>query len=164
MLAGVDYAVAQGIADKDRLAVIGWSWGGILTNYLIASDSRFKAAVSGAGMSNFFAAYGTDQYPVYYDVELGAPFENEALWRKLSFPFFEARKIKTPTQFQCAEADFNVPCIGAEQMYAALKRVGTPTELVVFPGENHGLSTPSYLEERLRLNLAWFERWLQPAP
>jgi dipeptidyl aminopeptidase/acylaminoacyl peptidase len=160
VLAGVDYAVAQGIADPKRLAVIGWSWGGILANYLIASDTRFKAAVSGAGMANFFAAYGTDQYPVYYDVEIGAPFENEALWRKLSYPFFEAAKIKTPTQYQCAEADFNVPCIGAEQMYAALKRVGTPTELIVFPGENHGLATPSYLEERLRLDLAWIERWL----
>lgn len=161
VLAGVDWAVAEGVADRNRLAVGGWSWGGILTNYLIASDGRFKAAVSGAGMSNFFTAYGTDQYAVYYDVELGAPFENEKLWRRLSYPFFDAKKIRTPTLFLCAEADFNVPCSGAEQMYAALKRTGVPTRLVVFPGENHSLETPSYLEERLRQNLGWFEKWLR---
>lgn len=160
VLAGVDWAVAEGVADRNRLAVGGWSWGGILTNYLIASDGRFKAAIAGAGMSNFFTAYGTDQYAAYYDVELGAPFENEKLWRRLSYPFFDAKKIKTPTLFLCAEADFNVPCSGAEQMYAALKRTGVPTRLVVFPGENHSLQTPSYLEERLRQNLGWFERWL----
>lgn len=162
--AGIDWALKEGIADSRRLGVYGWSWGGILADYMIASEPRLGAAISGAGMGNFQAAYGTDQYAIYYDVELGAPFENEALWRKVSYPFYSARKIKTPTLFQCAGEDDNVPCIGAEQMYAALKRAGAPTRLVVFPGENHGLSTPSYLEAEIEMNIAWFDRWLLAKP
>lgn len=162
--AGVDWAIREKIADPARLGVYGWSWGGILANYVIASDPRFAAAISGAGMGNFLAAYGTDQYAVYYDAELGAPFENEALWRRLSYPFFNARKIRTPTLYQCAGDDRNVPCLGAEQMYSALRRVGTPTRLVVFPGETHTLSTPSYLEQEILMDVAWFDRWMRAGP
>ncbi|MBY0422640.1 MAG: prolyl oligopeptidase family serine peptidase, partial [Parvularculaceae bacterium] len=162
--AGVDWAIAQGIADPARLGVYGWSWGGILTNYMIASDPRFAAAISGAGMGNFLAAYGTDQYAVYYDAELGAPFEAQDLWRKLSYPFFDAKKIRTPTLYQCADQDDNVPCVGALQMYSALKRTGVPTRLVVFPGETHSLSTPSYLEREIEMNIDWFRRWTSPKP
>lgn len=162
--AGVDWAIAEGVADPARLGVYGWSWGGILTNYMIASDPRFAAAISGAGMGNFLAAYGTDQYAVYYDVELGAPFENPELWRKLSYPFFEARRIRTPTLYQCADDDDNVPCLGALQMYSALRRTGVPTRLVVFPDETHSLSRPSYLEKEIDMNIAWFRQWMAPKP
>jgi dipeptidyl aminopeptidase/acylaminoacyl peptidase len=161
VLAGVDHVVALGVADPERLGVGGRSYGGILTNYVIASDQRFKAAVSGAGASNFMALYGHDMYTREYDIELGFPWANRATWDRLSYPFLHADRIVTPTLFYCAQQDFNVPCIGSEQMYQALRTRDVPTELVIYPGENHALTVPSYLRDRLERLVGWYGRWLQ---
>ena len=161
-LAAVDYVVAQGIADPARLGVGGRSYGGILTNYVIASDGRFKAAVSGAGASNSFAMYGHDMYAREYELELGTPWSKPETYARLSYPFLHADRIHTPTLFYCAEADDNVPCLGAEQMYQALRSLGTTTQLVVYPGEHHSLTVPSYLRDRMERLLGWYERFLQP--
>jgi dipeptidyl aminopeptidase/acylaminoacyl peptidase len=154
--------VRQGIADPKRLGIGGWSYGGITTNYVIASDQRFRAAVSGAGSSLWFGLYGVDQYIVQYDQELGLPWEQPSLWQKLSYPFFNVQKIKTPTLFLVGEKDFNVPVAGSEQMYQALKSVGVPTQLVIYPGQFHSLTTPSYERDRLQRYLDWFTKYLQP--
>lgn len=110
--------------DPDRLGIGGWSYGGILTNYTIATDGRFKAAISGARSSNQISMYGTDQYIQQYEQELGPPWKSQDLWVKRSYPFFHADRIKTPTLFLCGEKDFNVPLIGSEQMYQALRSLG----------------------------------------
>ncbi len=162
VLAGVDYVVGAGIADPDRLGVGGWSYGAILTNAVIASDTRFKAAISGAGASNMLALYGHDQYVREYTLELGTPWANRDLYERVSFPFLHADRISTPTLFQCAEKDFNVPCLGAEQMYQALRALNVPTQLVIYPGQHHGLKVPSYLRDRMQRNLAWYQRFLSP--
>lgn len=162
VLAGVDHLVALGIADPDRLAVGGWSYGGILTNYLIASSQRFKAAISGAGVANMLGSYGHDQYSREYELELGTPWDNFDNYVRVSYPFLHANKITTPTLYQCAQSDLNVPCLGAEQMYQALKSLRLDTQLVIYPGENHGLSVPSYLGDRMARNLAWYQRFLMP--
>ena len=99
-----------------------------------------------------------------YLFELGTPWENFDLWRKLAFPFLQPERITTPTLFQCASADDNVPCVGAEQMYQVLKVRGIPTKLIVYPDENHELSVPSYRVHRMRSNLEWFDRWLKHPP
>jgi dipeptidyl aminopeptidase/acylaminoacyl peptidase len=156
LLAGVDAAIAKGIADPARLGIGGWSYGGISTNYTIATDPRFKAAVSGAGSSLQHTMYGTDQYVFQYDLEMGPPWKNPDVWMKVSYPFFKADRIKTPTLFMCAESDFNVPCAGAEQMYQALRTEGVETQLVVYPGQNHGLTVPSYRRDRMQRHLDWF--------
>jgi dipeptidyl aminopeptidase/acylaminoacyl peptidase len=161
VLAAVDHVVATGLADPDRLAVGGRSYGGILTNYVIASDTRFKAAVSGAGASHWAGFYGHDMYAREYELELGMPWRNRDVYDRLSYPFFHADRIRTPTLFYCAEQDFNVPCQGSEQMYQALRSLGVPTQLVVYPGENHALKVPSYLRDRLQRLLDWYARWLQ---
>lgn len=161
VLAGVDHVVKLGIADPDRLGVGGRSYGGILTNYVIASDKRFKAAVSGAGSSNMFAMYGHDQYVREYTLELGTPWANPAAYERVSGPFLQADRIATPTLFYCAEKDFNVPCIGAEQMYQALRSRDLPTELVIYPGENHGLTVPSYLRDRMQRLIGWYDRFVK---
>ena len=160
LLAGVDAAVAKGIADPARLAIGGWSYGGISTNYTIATDPRFKAAVSGAGSSLQSSMYGTDQYIFQYNAEMGAPWKNPDVWMKVSYPFFKADRIKTPTLFMCSQADFNVPCAGAEQMYQALRTEGVDTQLVIYPGQNHGLTVPSYRRDRLQRYLDWFGKYL----
>lgn len=162
VLSGVDHAVAMGIADPERLGVGGWSYGAILTNAVIASDTRFKAAISGAGASNVYGLYGHDQYTREYALELGTPWHDRAAYDRVSFPFLQADRIVTPTLFQCASDDANVPCLGAEQMYQALRSRNVPTRLVVYPGENHGLTVPSYLRDRMARNLAWYERFLKP--
>jgi dipeptidyl aminopeptidase/acylaminoacyl peptidase len=160
LLAAVDYAVRQKIADPHRLGVGGWSYGGILTDYLIASDTRFKAAISGAGSANQLAMYGADQYIVQYNAELQPPWAATPLWLKVSYPFYHADRIKTPTLFLGGDKDFNVPIAGGEQMYAALRTLGVPTQLIVYPGQHHLLSRPSYIKDRLRRYADWFDRYL----
>ncbi|HEX7112502.1 MAG TPA: S9 family peptidase [Mizugakiibacter sp.] len=162
VLAGVDHAVALGIADPDRLGLGGWSYGGILTDQIIARDARFKAAISGAGSGNMYGMYGDDEYAREYELELGTPWDHREAWDRASYPFLHADRIDTPSLFQCAERDFNVPCIGAEQMYQALRSRGVPTELVVYPGQHHGLTVPSYLRDRMQRNLDWYDRFLKP--
>jgi dipeptidyl aminopeptidase/acylaminoacyl peptidase len=161
VLAAVDWAVARGIADSARLGVGGWSYGGILTNYVIARDRRFKAATSGAGISNVLAGYGTDQYVREYETELGRPWENTKTWLKLSFPFLKADRIVTPTLFLCGEKDFNVPVLNSEQMYQALRSLGRETMLVIYPGEYHGIDRPSFVRDRLERYVAWYDRFLK---
>jgi dipeptidyl aminopeptidase/acylaminoacyl peptidase len=162
--AAVDKAIAMGVADSNRMAVTGWSYGGILTDYMIASDSRFKCAISGAGVANPLAFYGTDQYILQYDNELGKPWQNYQLYLKLAYPFLEAdKRIHTPTMFMGGTADFNVPLLGGEQMYQALKSLGVPTELVVYPGQFHGFTKPSYIKDRYERWMGWWDKYLKPA-
>jgi dipeptidyl aminopeptidase/acylaminoacyl peptidase len=163
VLAGVDYLVAQGIADASKLGIGGWSYGGLMTNFVIASDTRFKAAISGAGSANRTALYGHEQYVFLYDNEFGPPWKNVDLWIRSSYPFFKADRIVTPTLFMGGEEDFNVPILGSEQMYQALKTLNVPTQLVVYPGQNHGLTKLSFQRDRLERYLAWYARYLGPA-
>jgi dipeptidyl aminopeptidase/acylaminoacyl peptidase len=162
LLAAVDHMVATGVADRDRLGIGGWSYGGILTNYTIATDTRFKAATSGAGSSMQLTMYGTDQYIYQYETELGAPWKNPRIWEKVSYPFFHADRIRTPTLFMGGEKDSNVPITGSEQMYQALKSLGVDTQLIVYPNQNHGITLPSFQRDRLQRYLAWYDRYLRP--
>ncbi len=163
LLGAVDEAVKQGIADPDRLGIGGWSYGGISTDAMIATDPRFKAAVSGAGVALYMSLDGVDQYIIQYDQELGPPWKNKEAWTKMSHGFFNADKIKTPTLFMGGEKDFNVPIAGGEQMYQALRSLGVDTQLVVYPGQFHGLTIPSYERDRLQRYVNWFNKYLQPA-
>ena len=162
VLAVVDYAVAQGLADPARLGVGGWSYGGIMTDQVIARDQRFKAAVSGASIGNVLAGYGTDQYIRDYETELGTPWKNTDVYLRVSYPFFHADQIKTPTLFVCGEKDFNVPLLNTEQMYQALKSLNVPTQLVIYPGQFHGVTTPSYVKDRYVRYLNWYNKYLMP--
>ena len=161
ILAIAEQLIRNGIADPTRMAIAGWSYGGILTNYTIATDTRFKAAVSGAGSSLQFSMYGSDQYIRQYEEELGKPWKNPKKWMDLSYPFFKVESIKTPTLFMASEDDFNVPVIGAEQMYQAFKSTGIPTELVIYPNQHHGLRVPSYIVHRYRKHIEWFARHMK---
>lgn len=166
LLAAVDGAVATGKINPDKLAVGGWSYGGILTDYTIATTTRFKAASSGAGMGNLLGLYGVDEYILQYDNEIGPPWKHPELYIKLSYPFFHADRIKTPTLFMGGDKDFNVPVEGGEQMYQALRSVGTPAELIVYPGQFHGFTRPSFIRDRYQRWFGWYDKYLglaQPA-
>lgn len=167
LLAGVDHVVAMGVADPDRLGVGGWSYGGILTDYIIATDTRFKGATSGAGTAFTVAFYGTDQYIIQYDHEIGPPWNPKAweIYQKISYPFLHAYRIKTPTLFLGGERDFNVPVQGGQQMYQALRTLGIDTQLIIYPNENHGIQRPSYVRDRYERYLAWYEKYVKnPKP
>lgn len=144
VMAAVDHVVAVGVADPDRLGVGGWSYGGILTDFVITKTNRFKAALSGASEVNFLANYGTDHYQRQWEAELGLPWRNTDLWIRLS-PWFQVEKIVTPTLIMCGSDDMNVPLLNSEQLYQALRRLGQETGLVIYPGQNHGIRKPSYL-------------------
>jgi dipeptidyl aminopeptidase/acylaminoacyl peptidase len=161
LLGAVDHVVASGVADPDRLGLGGWSYGGILTDATIATDPRFKAAVSGAGSALQLTMYGVDQYIVQYENEIGLPWKALDTWLKISAPFFHADRIRTPTLFMGGDKDFNVPLVGGEQMYEALKSQGIDTELVIYPGQYHGITMPSYQRDRLARDLAWFDKYLK---
>ena len=160
VLAAVDWAVAQGIADPARLGVGGWSYGGILTNQVIARDHRFKAATSGAGQGNALLGYGTDQYVKEYEAELGTPWRNTQAYLDVSYPFLHADRIVTPTLFLCGDQDWNVPLVNSEQMYQALRSLGRETQLVVYPGASHSLDKPSHRRDRMERYLAWYGKYL----
>ncbi|HLZ16914.1 MAG TPA: S9 family peptidase, partial [Cyclobacteriaceae bacterium] len=160
LIGAVDHLIKAGAVDPDRLAIGGWSYGGILTDYVIASDPRFKAAASGAGSALQLSMYGSDQYILQYEKELGVPWKNMDKWMKVSYPFLNVEKIKTPTLYMVGEKDFNVPAVGGEQMYQALKSLGVPTEFIIYPGQHHGISVPSYQKDRLTRYLDWYGKYL----
>jgi dipeptidyl aminopeptidase/acylaminoacyl peptidase len=165
LLAGVDKAVAMGVADPNRMAVTGWSYGGILTDYTVAGTDRFKAGISGAGVAAPMSFYGVDEYILQYDNELGPPWKNLQLYLKMSYPFLEIdKRIHTPMLFMGGTSDMNVPILGGEQMYQALRSLGRPTELVVYPGQFHGFTRPSYIRDRYERWLAWWDKYLKPPP
>ena len=161
ILGATDYVVQNGIADPEKLGIGGWSYGGILTNYTIASDTRFKAASSGAGVSLVSSLYGVDQYILQYEHELGSPWKNFDKYIALSYPFLKADRIKTPTQFMVGQSDFNVPSVGSEQMYQAFRSLGIPTELIIYPDQFHGITNPSYQKDRFERYIAWFNKYLK---
>ncbi|HVO58300.1 MAG TPA: S9 family peptidase [Dongiaceae bacterium] len=159
-MAFVDFAIAQGYSDPEKLGVGGWSYGGISTDFIIGQTRRFKAAISGAGAAEFTSLYGHDQYQKDYYTELGYPWENRATWDKVA-PFYRVKDITTPALFMGGAIDWNVPILGGEQMYQALKALGRDTQLVVYPGEYHEFTVPSHIEDRLKRYLAWYGHYVK---
>ncbi|HSM60099.1 MAG TPA: S9 family peptidase [Longimicrobiales bacterium] len=162
VMAGVDYVIGQEWGDPDRLGVGGWSYGGILTNYVITQTGRFKGAITGASEVLYIANYGHDHYQQWWERELGLPWEgdNRATWERIS-PFNRAHLITTPTLVMGGEEDWNVPIQNSEQLYQVLRRRGVPTQLVVYPGQSHGISVPSYQKDRYERYLAWYGKWVK---
>ncbi len=157
----LDFALDLGYINENKLGIGGWSYGGMLTNYVIAKDNRFHAATSGAGISNILTGFGHDHYIREYVLELGTPWDNLDTWLNVSDPFFNADEILTPTLFLVGEKDWNVPLIGSEQMYQALQHLEIPTQLIIYPNEHHGLSKPSYIKDRLDRYLDWYEKYFR---
>jgi dipeptidyl aminopeptidase/acylaminoacyl peptidase len=160
VMAGVDYVVKQGYVDPQKLGIFGWSYGGIMTNYAITRTNRFKAAVSGASESDYFSCYGYDDLHLLWEEELGLPWDNFELYRKIS-PIIDVKKVKTPTVFMCGQFDYRCPLPQSEQMYLSLKRLGLETELIVYPGESHGISRLDHQLDRTTRVIQWFNKYLK---
>jgi len=160
VMGGVDYAIEQGWADPDKLGVGGWSYGGILTDHVITKTDRFKGAITGASEFLYVTNYGHDHYQLQWEKELGLPWENREAWERIS-PFNDVDKITTPTLIMGGEKDWNVPINNGEQLYQALRRMGKVTQLVVYPGQGHGLAVPAYQVDRYERYLAWYDKYVK---
>jgi dipeptidyl aminopeptidase/acylaminoacyl peptidase len=167
ILAGIQHLIKEGIADPDRVGVMGWSNGGYLTNCLITlkdSPVKFKAASSGAGIVDTVAEWGFNDEPAFPRVfKKGLPWETPDIYRKTS-PTYGLGNVTTPTLIHVGGADERCPPGHSRMLYRALKEyVKVPTELVVYPGEPHGLTKLSNRKAKMEWDLAWFDRYLKGA-
>jgi len=162
VIAGVDHVIELGWADPDRLGVGGWSYGGILTNYVITKTQRFKAAIAGASGAHWISSYGHDEYQRWYRLEFGNPWEPAAreIFERLS-SYNDVDKITTPTMWVGGKEDWNVPIIHAEMMYQAVKSMGREALLVVYPNMHHGINLPYYRKDLHQRYLAWYDQHLK---
>ena len=159
-MAGVDYLIAQGIADPQRLGIGGWSYGGYMSEWAITQTTRFKAAVSGAGLSNLASEFGTEAGSSYDQWFFGVPYENLDAFMKSS-PFKYLKSAKTPTLILQGEADRTDPIGQSQELYRGLKYYGVEAELVLYPREGHGLTEEKHLIDRLNRIVAWYEKHLK---
>jgi len=161
ILAGVDAMVEAGVADPNRLGVMGWSNGGFLTDALIAATSRFKAASSGAGVIDQSIQWATEDTPGHViNFMQGLPWENPEAYIKGS-PLFGLASASTPTLIHVGGSDPRVPPAHSRALFRALKLyLKVPTELVVYPGAHHGLATYTHRKAKMEWDLAWFDRYL----
>jgi len=159
VIASVDHVIGMGVADPDRLGVLGYSYGGYMTNVVITRTNRFKAAASGAGHSYIVGNYGHDIYQQWYNWELGPPWENREKYDRLS-PLLRADQVQTPTLFLGGRDDWNVPILNAELFYQSLRKRGIDTQLVVYPGMHHSDWTDEFQKDFLLRNRQWFDKHL----
>jgi dipeptidyl aminopeptidase/acylaminoacyl peptidase len=160
VMAGVDDLIAKNIADPEKLGIGGWSYGGYMSEWAITQTTRFKAAVSGAGLANLISEYGTEQHPSYDEWFYGLPYEKPEGFLNSS-PFLHLSHAKTPTLILQGDADTVDPLGQSEELYRGLKRYGVETELVVYPREPHGFHEQKHLLDRLNRILAWYDAHLE---
>jgi dipeptidyl aminopeptidase/acylaminoacyl peptidase len=162
LMAGVDYALEHyPWLDEERLGVIGGSYGGFMTNWIVTQTDRFQAAVSVASVSNLISFYGTSLYQLLIEVEFnGKPWDNYALLWQWS-PMNYVKNVRTPTLLLHGENDHDVPITQAEEFYIALKKLGIETVFVRYPGEGHGIRQPQHRLDYNQRILDWFDRFLK---
>jgi len=159
IMAGVDKLVSDGIADPDRLGVMGASYGGFMTNWIVTQTSRFKAASAGASISDLNDLYLLSEGGEFIVEYFKRPWENLESFVAHS-PITFADRVSTPLLIQHGDADPRVPVAGAWKFYRTLKAMGKTVELEIYPRGGHVLREPMQQQEQMRNNLAWFERWI----
>jgi dipeptidyl aminopeptidase/acylaminoacyl peptidase len=159
---GVKDLIDRGIADPSKLGIGGWSYGGYMAEWAVTQTNDFKAAVSGAGLSNLISEYGSEEHPSYDEWFYGVPYESDSLVRYLnSSPFTQLRNAKTPTLILQGDADTTDPLGQSQELYRGLKHYGVETRLVMYPREPHALREEKHLLDRLNRMLAWYETYVK---
>ncbi|HLV96170.1 MAG TPA: S9 family peptidase [Candidatus Acidoferrales bacterium] len=162
VMAGIDSLIARGVADPNRLGIGGWSYGGYMAEWAITQTTRFKAAVSGAGMADLISEFGTERGPAYDEWFWGQPYEKPQGFLEHS-PFMFMKNAKTPTLILQGEADTTDPLGQSQQLYRGLKHYGVKAELVEYPREPHGPREEKHNLDVLNRILAWYEENLKQA-
>lgn len=164
LMAGVDAMVAQGIADPDRLAVCGWSYGGFMTSNIVTKTTRFKAAVVGAGVTDLISFTGTSDIPEFARSYFGAwPWEDLAVHARSS-AVLSAGKVRTPTLVIHGDKDDRVPPSQGWELWNALRKTGVPTDLLLLPRQPHGPREPKLILATQKAHVDWFEKYVPGAP
>lgn len=159
LMTGLDELVKRGVADAKRMAVKGWSYGGYSTSWIIGHTDRFKVAAYGAGDTNLVSYYGTAVINPGFEMMNEAPYGNFSRWIERS-PLISVARVKTPCLIFQGEKDTIVPIGQSQEFYRGLKHFNVPTRLVVYPGESHGLSIPSYQRDKMQRELEWIDKYL----
>jgi dipeptidyl aminopeptidase/acylaminoacyl peptidase len=159
---GVKDLVDRGIADQTRMGIGGWSYGGYMAEWAVTQTDDFKAAVSGAGLSDLISEYGSEEHPSYDEWFYGVPYEPDSLVKFLnSSPFTQVKNVKKPTLILQGDADTTDPIGQSQELYRGLKHYGVETEMVVYPREPHGLREEKHLLDRLNRMIAWYDKHLK---
>lgn len=162
LLSGIDHLIEAGIADPDRLGVMGWASGAYKAAHAITASRRFAAAALGAGPTELRMAYGEGDFPVQWESLMGgAPWEVPERYDRDS-PLRQANEVRAATLLMHGADDALVPPIQTQQFHTMLSLSGVTTELVTYPGQGHGLLHPRARADAMRRMLDWFERWLDP--
>lgn len=160
IMSGVDRVIAMGVADPDRLGIMGWSYGGFMTSWVITQTKRFKAASVGAGVTNLMSFTGTADIPGFVPDYFGGEYWDVLdRWRAHS-AMFNIKGVTTPTLIQHGEADVRVPVSQGYELYNALVRQNVPTKMIVYPRQPHGFTEPKMTKDAMERNLEWFDRWV----
>ncbi len=160
LMTGVDHLIARGLADPDRLGVMGWSYGGFMTSWVITQTRRFQAASVGAGVTNLMSFTGTADIPSFLPDYFGGEFWDKLEAYRTHSAMFHVKGVCTPTLIQHGERDERVPLSQGQELYNALKRQGCPVKMVVYPRTPHGVEEPRLLLDCLNRNLDWFDRYV----
>jgi dipeptidyl aminopeptidase/acylaminoacyl peptidase len=161
IMSGVDHLISKGIADPDRMGVMGWSYGGYMTSWVITQTKRFKAASVGAGVTNLMSFTGTADIPSFVPDYFGGEYWDVFdRWRTHS-AMFNVKGVSTPTLIQHGEADLRVPISQGYEFYNALKRQNVPVSMIVYPRQPHGIQEPKLMQDAMQRNLDWFDRWIK---
>lgn len=161
LMTGVDRVIAMGVADPARLGVMGWSYGGYMTSMIITRTNRFKAASSGAPVTNLMSFNGTADIPSFVPDYFETEFWNDPAIYARHSAMFNIRHARTPTLVQHGENDIRVPIAQGYELYTALKRQGVPTRMLVLPRQPHGIQEPKLQIVTMQSNLDWFDTYLK---
>ncbi|MET0650111.1 MAG: S9 family peptidase [Pyrinomonadaceae bacterium] len=160
LMTGVDKVIEMGVADPERLGVMGWSYGGFMTSWIVTQTKRFKAASAGAPVTNLMSFNGTADIPAFVPDYFGGQYwEASELYQKHS-PMFNVRGVTTPTMIQHGDADIRVPISQGYEFYNALKAQGVPVRMLVLPRQPHGPTEPKMQLAAMQSNLDWFDKYL----
>jgi dipeptidyl aminopeptidase/acylaminoacyl peptidase len=160
IMRGVDHIIELGVADSTRLGIMGWSYGGYMTSWVITQTKRFKASSVGAGVTNLMSFTGTADIPGFIPDYMGGEYwDNFDAWRSRS-AMFHIKGVTTPTLIQHGERDLRVPVSQGYELYNALKRQNVPVKMVVYPRQPHGIQEPKLVLDAMQRNLEWFDRWI----
>jgi dipeptidyl aminopeptidase/acylaminoacyl peptidase len=161
LMSGVDTVVKMGVADENRLGVMGWSYGGYMTSTIVTKTKRFKVASAGAPVTNLMSFNGTADIPSFIpDYFGGNSWDNIEIYKQHS-AMFNVKGVTTPTMIQQGDADVRVPISQGFEFYNALKSQGVPTRMIVLPRQPHGPTEPKMQLAAMQSNLDWFDKYLK---
>ena len=163
-MSGVDKVIEMGIADEDRMTVMGWSYGGYLTSFLVTRTDRFKAASMGAGLPNLVSMTTTTDIPDYLVGHMGSEVWDDYDTYEKHSAMYHIKNVVTPTQVIHGANDLRVPFTQGQEFYVALKRRGIGTEMLVLPRTPHGPREPKLLMEVSPRILKWFRKYTSAMP